>query len=247
MTRQAMHKLQRVTIASEQLVAGRVVLTADQLHYLQRVLRLSPGAQFVVTTGRGRAWLARLGDTGSTACLQEEMTQHNELPVAVTAIVALPKGSGFDDIVRAGTELGAAAFVPVLSARTLLKPAPSRLARWRRIATEAAEQSEREYVPEIAEPILWEDAIARPDLRAAGIQRYICVARHGGPHLGRLARDTGPIAIATGCEGGWTEAELAAAITAGFVPVTLGKRILRAVTAPLAALAALAVALERED
>lgn len=241
--REISHKLQRVVIAPEQLTGTEIVLSADRQHYLQRVLRLSPGARFIAMTGRGQAWLSQLGEAG-TARIVTEISWQSELPVPVTAIVALPKGSGFEEIIRAGTELGASSFLPALSARTLLKPSTSKLARWQRIAMEAAEQSERECVPEIIAPIAFDAAIGLPDWQTPGIQRYICVARQDAPHLGRRVRTDGPIVMATGCEGGWTDGELEAAIAAGFVPVTLGKRILRAVTAPIAALAAISVALE---
>lgn len=237
-------KLQRVTIAATQLAGAEIALAPSQEHYLRRVLRLPAGSHFIATTGSGRAWLARMAETGMAQILAEVEQQGRELPVPVTAIVALPKGSGFEAIVRAGTELGANAFVPVLTARTLLKPAASKLGRWQRIATEAAEQSEREYVPAIAAPTPFATAIAAPELQAPKGQRYLCVARQDVPHLGRLVRADGPIVIATGCEGGWTEAEIAAAMAAGFTPATLGKRVLRAVTAPLAALAAISVVLE---
>ena len=135
------------------------------------------------------------------------------------------------------------AFVPVIATRTLLKPSANKLARWQRIAMEAAEQSEREFVPQVLAPVAFREAITKPQLQAPGTQLFIGVTRQDAPHLGQVARATGPISIATGCEGGWTEAELAAAIAVGFAPVTLGKRILRAVTAPIAALAVLSAVL----
>lgn len=246
MLHEVSHKLQRITIAAEQLQGEKIALGADRWHYLVRVLRLQVGDRFIAMTGMGQAWLAQLG-AGGEAQILEAIAQRNELPVAITAIVALPKGQGFDDIVRAGTELGATTFVPVIAARTLLKPNSNKLERWRRIATEAAEQSERAWVPEVRAPISFEAALAVARLQAPEAQRFICIARQDVSHLGRIARTTGSITVATGCEGGWTEAEIAAAIAAGFEPVALGRRILRAVTAPIAALAALSVALEGED
>ncbi|MEO0947274.1 MAG: 16S rRNA (uracil(1498)-N(3))-methyltransferase [Cyanobacteria bacterium J06641_5] len=245
MLRELSHKIQRVTIATAQLHKESITLSTEQKHYLLRVLRLQAKDRFVATTGNGRAWLAQLNESG-TAQVVEEIEQRSELPVAITAIVALPKGGGFEDILRAGTELGASAFVPIIAARTLLKPNTNKLERWRRIATEAAEQSERGITPQVSAPMAFREAIAAPQLHIPEAQLFICVARQDTPHLGQVAQTTGPIAIATGCEGGWTEAELEAAIATGFKPVTLGRRILRAVTAPIAALAVLAAVLEGE-
>lgn len=245
MLREVSHKLQRVTIATAQLQGEFIALSPEQRHYLLHVLRLQVGDRFIAMTGKGQAWLAQLSESGTAQTL-EEIAQRSELPIAITALVALPKGGGFDEIVRAGTELGVGAFVPVIATRTLLKPSANKLARWQRIAMEAAEQSEREFVPQVLAPVAFREAIAKPQLQAPGTQLFIGVTRQDAPHLGQVARATGPISIATGCEGGWTEAELAAAIAVGFAPVTLGKRILRAVTAPIAALAVLSAVLEGE-
>ncbi|MEA5582092.1 16S rRNA (uracil(1498)-N(3))-methyltransferase [Nodularia harveyana UHCC-0300] len=226
-----MAQLQRIAIAPSQIQASVITLTKEQQHYLTRVLRLRPGDRFIAMDGQGKWWLAELQI--EQAEILETLTVETELSLAITLMVALPKGNGFDDIVRYCTELGVTSIAPVLSDRTLLNPSPQKLERWRRIATEAAEQSERAFVPTIFPPVAFSTAITA----TTATHRYICEARGDYPHLNHLiTNDIPEIVIATGPEGGWTETEIANAIASGYQPVSLGRRILRAVTAPVVAL-----------
>ena len=123
---------------------------------------------------------------------------------------------------------------PLISDRTILKPSPNKLKRWRKIAQEAAEQSERQIVPHIFEPVKFIAAIKQ---NTSNQDKYICVARGDTPTLWSCLQQQTPseIVIATGCEGGWTDGEVEQAIAVGFQPVSLGNRILRAITAPIVA------------
>lgn len=293
-----MSQLQRIVIAPAQLQQQQIALTSQQQHYLMRVLRLRQGDRFIAMDEKGQWWLAVLAET--TAQILEQMQVQTELPVEITLMVALPKGNGFDEVVRACTELGVNCFAPVTSDRTLLHPSPQKLDRWRRIAAEAAEQSERQIVPTILDPVPFSTGL----LSVTGDRKYICVARGHAPHLlkclqsippsppsqgglqgsllpsqGRLQGSSSPlqseldsshpplqenaspppqgrsspplqgemggsIVIATGAEGGWTTNEVENAIASGFQPVSLGKRILRAVTAPIVALSQVSAIVE---
>ncbi len=234
-------QLQRLAIAPSQLQDGKIIiLTTQQQHYLGNVLRLGSGDRFIAMDGLGQSWLAQLG--GAEAQILELIQIQTELPVSITLMVALPKGNGFDDVVRYCTELGVVAIAPVVSDRTLLSPSPQKLERWQRIAQEAAEQSERQIVPAILAPVPFRTGLSGQKQP----HRYICVARGSYPPLLRCLRASilGAIIIATGPEGGWTALEVEEAIAAGFQPVSLGRRILRAVTAPVVALSVVAAAVE---
>jgi 16S rRNA (uracil1498-N3)-methyltransferase len=172
-------------------------------------------------------------------------------------MAALPKGNGFDEVVRQAAELGVASIVPVTSDRTLLKPSSQKVDRWKRIAAEAAEQSERQIVPTILEPVSFDIAVKDCGQK----YRFICVARGENRHLWdclvSLAAHHSPlireeqdreelsIVIATGPEGGWTDGEVERAIELRFEAVSLGSRILRAVTAPIVALSLVGAAFEK--
>jgi 16S rRNA (uracil1498-N3)-methyltransferase len=224
--------MQRLAIAPAQIQANSVILTAEQYHYLHRVLRLATGDRFIVMDGLGKSWVAQLQD--NSAQILESVEIKTEILIEVTLILALPKGNGFDEVVRACTELGVSQIVPVISDRTLLNPSPQKLVRWRKIAQEAAEQSERQIVPNIFDPVSLSTALSTADAKS----KYICVARGDRPHLLNCLQSEKleSVAIAIGPEGGWTHPEIERAIACGFQPVSLGNRILRSITAPLAAM-----------
>ena len=246
--------MQRLVIAPYQLQDQQILLTTQQQHYLSRVLRLREGDRFIAMDGQGQCWLAVLAH--SKAQILEIISVQTELPVSITLLVALPKGNGFDEVVRCCTELGASCIVPVISDRTLLHPSPQKLERWRRIAIEAAEQSERQIVPTILDPQTFVAALSSNFSNTLPVdnKKYICVARGDSLRLidclqdkGQIIKNKGQtIVIATGPEGGWTETEVERAIAAGFQLVSLGRRILRAVTAPVVALSLVAAAFEGE-
>ncbi|AFY77277.1 RNA methyltransferase, RsmE family [Pleurocapsa sp. PCC 7327] len=234
----------RLVIDSAQQQNEKIHLTSQQQHYLSRVLRLRKDDRFVAMDGRGKSWVARL--VGTSAQIIEPLSESTELPIAVTLMTALPKGNGFEEIVRCCTELGTMAFMPTISDRTLLNPSTNKLERWRKIATEAAEQSERQIVPVVLEPIDFAKALIEVD--DLETDRYICVTRIEANHLLTYLREKPPknnLVIATGPEGGWTEAEVKGAIAAGFAPVSLGRRILRAITAPIVAVSVVAASVEQ--
>jgi 16S rRNA (uracil1498-N3)-methyltransferase len=244
--------LQRVVIDPCQICQTAIALGTQQQHYLGRVLRLQAGDRFIAMDGQGHSWLAELiaVEEELQAEIVEPIQTHAELPMPVTLVMALPKGNGFDEVVRQATELGVASIVPVISDRTLLNPSAQKLDRWRRIAQEAAEQSERHYVPLLQTPISFTQSLT--DVTASTLN-YLCVTRRTVPHLlncllfpiAPLPSPTLAITLAIGCEGGWTDAEIGQAIAAGYQPVSLGARILRAVTAPIVALSLIAAVQER--
>jgi len=272
-----MAQLQRLAVTATQICDRTIDLTREQQHYLNRVLRLQVGDRFIAMDGRGHWWSAVLEvrETGLFASIAEEIAENRELPVEVTLMAALPKGNGFDEVVRQAAELGVASIVPVTSDRTLLKPSSQKVDRWKRIAAEAAEQSERQIVPTILEPLSFDIAIKDCGQK----YRFICVARGENRHLwdclvsleppqsplirgeqdgeagfdppqpplirGEQEREELAIVIAVGPEGGWTDGEVERAIEFGFEAVSLGNRILRAVTAPIVALSLVGAAFEK--
>jgi 16S rRNA (uracil1498-N3)-methyltransferase len=228
-----MSNLYRLVFELHQQTADRVSLTREQQHYLKRVLRLQNGDRFIAMNGQGKTWLAEINE--NNAQLLDILTFKTELNVNLTLITALPKSNGYEEILRCGTELGVSKFIPVFSDRSLLKPSSNKINRWRKIVIEAAEQAEREIVPQIIEPLPFKQAIT--ELITINSDRYICVARGVLPSLKNcLSTSQQPeTIIATGAEGGWTETEIKLAQSHQFQAVSLGKSILRAITAPIVA------------
>lgn len=250
-----MAQLQRLVIAVEQRQNQQILLTDAQQHYLGRVLRLGNGDRFIAMDGQGSWLLSELEANLTQARIIESLSVQTELPFAVTLMAAMPKSSGFDEVVHQATELGVTAIIPLKSDRTLLNPSPQKVERWRRLTQEAAEQSERQVVPTILDPVDFATSLQLAD--TPHTYRYICVARGNPPHLLSCLQDIKlqlkthtstpqlpSVVIATGPEGGWTTTEVEKATAAGFQPVSLGCRILRAVTAPIVALSLVASVLE---
>ncbi len=231
-------QLQRLAIAPEQLQDQQICLTVDQQHYLHDVLRLGHGDQFIAINGQGQLWLAELLTTSAQAQLLQSLTEHTELALPVMLLAAPPKGNYFDQVVRSSTELGVSHVVPLISQRTLLNPSPHKIQRWRRIATEAAEQSHRQMIPTIFEPVSFAEVVADDQIYDSRLwQKYICIVDASAPNflkcLSQVAEqgNGAGIAIMVGPEGGWTDTEKKQAQSAGYQAVTLGRRTLRAVTA----------------
>jgi 16S rRNA (uracil1498-N3)-methyltransferase len=229
--------LQRLVIPPEQWSdpSAPLVLTPEQRHYLGRVLRLANGDRLLILNGRGRAWLAELTGPEQVTVLrvvaEDEGTERS-----LTLLCALPK-QGFDEVVRQCTELGVTRIRPVISERTLLRPAPQKLERWRRIMAEAAEQSERLHLPELLDPLDWGTAMA--EVTASDLRGF-CWARAEAPLLNRwleAAAPDLPLTLAVGPEGGWSDREVEQALDLGWQPIRLGSQVLRAVTAAPVAIA----------
>lgn len=201
-----------------------------------RVLRLGIGTEVRVFDGQGgeaSATLIRLGEGGAMLELGEAVVNDRETPQPVTLAVALLKGDKLSDVVRAATELGVST-VQLLQTRhaDVQGIGDQKLLRLRRIAAEASKQSRRAVTPEVLAPI----ALTHLILNGQGFLA----------HPGSTERLTDtlhwetPVTLVSGPEGGFADAEVAALTALGFTAITLGPRILRAETAPLALLGALA-------
>jgi 16S rRNA (uracil1498-N3)-methyltransferase len=243
-------QLQRLTIAAHQCTAQTIQLTSEQQHYLTRVLRLKEGDRFIAMLDQGEWWLAQLQNTLTEAQLIEPIAIETELAQPITLVAALPKGQGFDDVVRMVTELGITTLIPILTARTLVNPSEQKLERWRRIATEAAEQSCRQVVPEIFAPISFVQALDFVQSDRFALQHpFIGVTDNTATNFLDALRKTPKqgILILVGPEGGWTPDEQTAAIAQGFIPVSLGPRVLRAITASIAVIAVAATQMDAQQ
>jgi 16S rRNA (uracil1498-N3)-methyltransferase len=220
----------------------RVLVEGAALHHM-RVARLVPGEAVEVFDGRGRAWSARLEsmeEAGAVLLLGEERRDGGGRLVVL--IQGLPKGDKLDWVLQKSTELGVSAVWPVLTERSVSRPKPAALgtrhARWRRIVEEAARQSGRAEVPEVAalRPL---PEVARA--LGAGEHLLILDEEEKSERLGTavLAGPDRPVALVVGPEGGLSRAEVEMLRAAGGVPVSLGPLVLRTETAGLAALAVL--------
>lgn len=229
----------RLPVDPGELAAGELLLGGERLHYLRAVLRLSPGDELELFDGEGRRAAARVTRlTRREAVLTVEAPRPGlaaEPATLLTLLFGVPRGDGADEVVRAGTEVGVAAFLPLQTARTVARPPASRRERWARIAAQAARQCGRSRTPEVAVPTSLADALAGLPPEVA--LRLVAWEDEPARPLGATvpAARPGAVALLVGPEGGLEAAEVAAARAAGFETVTLGPRLLRARTAAVVA------------
>jgi len=223
----------------EQIRDNAAELRGEDARHLARVLRAEPGQQYEIADGHG-VYLAEISAVEKERVIFRvvEALETSPPPVRLTLFAALVKFDRFEWLVEKATELGVASIVPVNAARSekgLLEAARKRAERWRRIAHESAQQARRLSAPEIGEP-----RSLAAGMVAAGL-RYFLDEKPGAPPLAAVIppaserRPSDSVALLTGPEGGWTDAERAAAIASGWTAVSLGPLILRAETAAIAA------------
>ena len=207
-----------------------VELSGDEAGHLTRVLRLGAGDTVSVFDGRGVECLARVERVMPGRVVvrpYQPITSTPEPAMALTVAQALLKGRKFDDVVRDVTMVGAIAVQPLLTARTEARARDTD--RWARIAVASAKQCRRAVVPEVRVPVALQAFFDddRSPLRLLLLEPGTAEA---AGTLRRLQDRPAPAAstLAVGPEGGWSADEVAAARAAGFVPVTLGRRTLRA-------------------
>lgn len=246
----------RLFIEQDWVHGEAVRLPRDQARYLRSVLRLSPGAEVTLLDGTGLEYAAVLREVQGSRCVAE-IVRSAAVRVTGNGVVlapALTRGARLDLVVQKATELGASAIHPLVTRRSVPRVedgGESRVARWRRIAVEAAEQCERGDLPAIhpVEPL--EPFLARPFPGAIRLCFHEGAAR-GTPGVARV-RDVlsegvppgAPVVALLGPEGGFAPEEAEMARAAGYTWVGLGPRVLRAETAALAALAVLAYEIDR--
>ena len=224
----------------------RLALPPGPARHVQ-VLRLQPGDALTLFNGEGGEFEARVTRMGRSE-VEVELGAHQpierEATRAVHLLCGITANERMDWLVEKATELGAASLTPLLAERSVLKlkgeRADKKRAHWQGVAVAAAEQCGRNRVPPVHEALSLVDWLAqnRPADAASGLRCVLSLADGARP-LAQVATGTEPLWLLSGPEGGLAPAEEAQALAAGFVPVTLGPRVLRAETAPLAALAAL--------
>ena len=213
-----------------------------------QVLRLQPGAPIILFDGSGGEWQATITHMGrSDVDVQVETFSpaDRELAIAVTLALGMPANERMDGVIEKATELGVMSIQPLMCERSVLRlsgeRAQKKVAHWHAVAVAACEQSGRTRVPIIA-PIATLAEWLRGLPVGEGGARWVMSLRNAVSLQATAARSaTASVMCLSGPEGGLSEAEESAACAQGFTPVSLGTRVLRADTAPLAVLSYLAL------
>lgn len=224
-----------------------VSLPAPTARHVQ-VLRLQPGTRITLFNGQSgsegefEATIERMGRSEVQITVGAWRATAREAGRAIHLAVGMPANERMDWLIEKATELGAASIQPLLSERSVLRlsaeRADKKLAHWRGIAAAACEQCGRNRLPLIHEVSTLDDWLKTDAGTETGGKRLLLSVRESTRPLAQAAASSGALTFLSGPEGGLSAAEEAAALACGFAPVTLGPRVLRAETAPLAVLAA---------
>ena len=210
-----------------------------------QVLRLQPGEGITLFNGQGGEWratIARMGRSDVTVTVGEHSALEREAPNAVHLALGMPANERMDWLVEKATELGVASIQPLMTAHAVLRlsgeRADKKRAHWEAIAAAACEQCGRNRVP-VVHPVQTLPKWLEQDVSRVA-RRLVLSLAEGTRDIAQARQDPQECVVLSGPEGGLSRDEDAQARAAGFAPVTLGPRILRAETAALAALVLLA-------
>jgi len=224
-----------------------LVFSKDQVHQLKKVMRVRAGEQFEVVDDSSQLAIVEVTELDPFEVkVVELLEQKVELPVSVTIAVGLSKGDKLDFIVQKATELGVSEIIPLSLTRNVVKwtgdKADKKIERLQKIAEEASEQSHRLKVPRVTSVMTLKELVNYTSDFEQKLIAYEESAKVGESlqlvkSLQSLQENERVIFV-FGPEGGIEEQEVALLEESGYIPCSLGPRILRAETAPLYALAA---------
>jgi 16S rRNA (uracil1498-N3)-methyltransferase len=239
------------------LVPGQSVTLPDQTARHVQVLRLQPGDAITLFNGRGdgqasgegefEATVTRMGRSDVDVLVGAYTATAREAARAIHLVVGMPANDRMDWLIEKATELGAASIQPVMTERSVLRlkgeRADKKLIHWRAAASAACEQCGRNQVPLIHDVMTLADWLKKSasGSETARSTRLLLSLQAGSRPLAQIVASSASdsFTFLNGPEGGLSPAEEAAALACGFAPVTLGPRVLRAETAPLACLSLL--------
>ncbi len=220
-----------------------LVLPPGPARHVQ-VLRLQPGELLTCFNGAGGEWSAtvlRMGRSEVAVRVGAHEAVDRELPIRVTLAVGMPANERMDFLIEKATELGVHAVQPLVCERSVLRlsgeRAQKKVEHWKGVAIAASEQSGRTRVPRI-EPVM---ALSSWLAAEHGDARRMLLSFLRSAASLTEASSASDVIFLSGPEGGLSPVEEGLALGAGFAPVTLGPRVLRADTAPLAALSLLSL------
>ncbi len=226
----------RFFVPKDAIHGERVTFSPEQSRQIARVLRLLPGHAVYALDNRGYIYTVRLEHVhprevwGRIVDVQEAM---GEPPLHIALYLALLKGEKMDWALQKGTEVGVSAFVPMLTARTVVRRTEKK-ARWARILQEAAEQCGRTRIPALHEIVTFAQALTHVREYDAALLAHndddIPCLREG---IASIHPAPQRVALFVGPEGGFSETEVEQARAQGVILVHLGPRVLRAETAAI--------------
>lgn len=228
-----------------QFYAAEMVIKDVDAKHISKVLRMQPGDKIQIVSDDGVTAIAEIvslqADNVVVKCL-EKLAESHEPSVNITLAQGLAKGEKMDFIIQKAVEMSASSIVPVAMEHSVVRlegaKADKKVERWQKIAEAAAKQSKRDIIPQVQPVQTMQQMLANNDLQHK-IIAYECEDRLGLKTALQSCDNLQELLLIIGPEGGISEFELELARKNGAVPVSLGKRILRAETAGVVALSAI--------
>lgn len=231
-----------------QLYAEEMYIEGVDARHISKVLRMQPGTHLQIVSDDGVSALAEIiaidSERVTVRCL-EKLAESHEPRVRLVLAQGLAKGEKMDFIIQKAVEMGAYSVIPVAMEHSVVRldgaKSAKKVERWQKIAESAAKQSKRDIIPQVQPVQSMAEMLAKCACQTK-IIAYECEDRLSLKAALRAAEETGGITellLIIGPEGGISESELEQARQAGAVPVSLGRRILRAETAGLVAISAI--------
>ncbi|MCD8196822.1 MAG: 16S rRNA (uracil(1498)-N(3))-methyltransferase [Lachnospiraceae bacterium] len=230
-----------------------VEILGGDVNHMKNVLRMRVGEEIAVNDGSGVEYRCRVESYAkgtARAAIVERQVSAAELPARLVLYQCLPKGDRMELIIQKAVELGASAIVPVSSARCVVKldeaKAQKKRERWQEIARSAAKQSGRSLVPGVEAVQSFSEALKsaqKLDVRLFPYENERSPMERTREILSGIQKGQS-VGVFIGPEGGFEHAEADAAVEAGAIPITLGRRILRTETAAISILSVLMFYLE---
>ena len=227
-------------VEPSQIQGNRIVITGQDVNHIKNVLRMKVGEEIAVSNGidqkEYRCGILELSEDKILCELRFIKEDGLELPSRIHLFQGLPKADKMELIIQKAVELGAYEIIPMACRRCVVKldekKQKSRIARWQGIAEAAAKQSKRRVIPVVKEVMSFTDAIQYAEnMDVTCIPYELAEGMEKTKQLIESVKPGQDIAVFIGPEGGFEEGEIAKAVEAGIVPITLGKRILRTETA----------------
>ena len=231
-----------------QLYNEEMYIEGVDARHISKVLRMQPGTQLQIVSDDGVSAVAEItaidSERVTVRCL-EKLAESHEPRVKLVLAQGLAKGEKMDFIIQKAVEMGAYSVIPVAMEHSVVRldgaKAAKKVERWQKIAESAAKQSKRDIIPEVQAVQSMTEMLAKCACQTK-IIAYECEDRLSLKAALKAAEEAGGISellLIIGPEGGISEGELEQARQAGAVPVSLGRRILRAETAGLVAISAI--------
>ncbi len=227
----------RLFLPPESISSNEITITNENARYLNTVLRIKRGEPLIVLDGLGNRYLCKVLNVHKKIVIVEKIEKERystESPLQITIAQGIPKSEKMDLIIQKSTELGVIRLIPLITERSQIRHT-EKTTRWRKIAISASQQSGREIIPEIEEPVEFNEFINRHKI-CKGIIFYEEESRRDLKKILMNLKNEKEVFLLIGPEGGFSGEEVKLAVQKGFVKASLGPRILRTETAAITVL-----------